>query len=87
MGDLGTVKRLDDSPLAQDALVPVRREQGFLNRLTRAGEAIVVHPLREPLKVDHMFPTSNSRYSANLAFAASNFPGIHWVGHMASVLP
>src|SRR5439155_4150333 len=50
------------------------REQAVLDGLTLARWDVVVHPRRQPLEVDHKFPTSCSRYSANLALAASTFP-------------
>ena len=100
---VGAVERLDDAPLAQDALVAVGRAPSAAgcgsrrggrragSRRSRSGcrrrrsacssgsplpaRPCVVHPGREPVEVDHRFPTSCSRYSAYFALAAASFFG------------
>ncbi|MDT5324972.1 MAG: hypothetical protein QOF25_2124 [Mycobacterium sp.] len=127
--NLGAVERLDDAPLAQNPLVPVRRgtrrwhaddaalvAPGELvdhvlraagqkprgQRLPRARQRRTVHPLGEAVDVDagadadvrssggcgrfgHRLPTSSSRYSANLALAASRLRGSHSDGQTSSL--
>ncbi len=54
----------------------------MLDRFALAWQPGAVEPLREPVKSDHRFPTSSSRYSANFSRAESILPGIHAVGHI-----
>src|SRR6202022_3946489 len=68
-----------------DLVLGAAREKPSLYRLALAGQRGAVHPVGKARNVDHRFPTSRSRYSANLARAASRFFGIHSVGQMSSL--
>src|SRR5205807_3380975 len=68
-----------------DLVLRSTRDEAGFDGLSLAERDVVVQPRRQPVEVDHRLPTSCSRYSANLALAASSLAGIHSVGHMPSV--
>ena len=67
-----------------DVVLGTTGQDAVLDGLALARQPLPVHPGGQPLEVDHRFPSSSSMYSANLALAASSFPGIHSDGHMPS---
>ena len=68
-----------------DLVLAAARDEALRERLALAGETGVVHPRRESVEVDHRFPTSCSRYSANFSRAAAMRFGRCCVGQRSSL--